>query len=569
MKFLGVVCVICCSLGARSLDREAFTFTKYELTVRVEPEQQRLGVRGKITLRNDSDSPQRSLSLQVSSSLNWSSIKFEGKPIEFVSQTYTSDIDHTGGLSEAIVVFPQPVAPKQTIELDIGYEGVIPQDTTRLTRIGVPADTAKHTDWDQIGRSFTAVRGIGYVAWYPVATEAASLSDGDSVEETSGKWKKRQSGCTMSLLFESTSSAQIFFSGTPAMAEVGVEDGIKSIRAFSMIRPGVSVPTFLIANYADINKREVNLIVRYLPGQEQAANEYADVGAESDYAGLRVRKAPQLEVFGLPDQDAASFVTQGLLLTPFNFPLHNDALLNMIYAKGRILIPATEAWIQEGVARYSQVAFIESLQSRQAALDYMRARQIALVEAEKEIETANTSRLPDPGTARSLIHAGDGEYLQTKAMYVWWMLRDIVGETALKGALFNYKVTDDTSPGYMENLIESQTHRDLHWFFDDWVYHDRGLPDFRIASVYPSALASGGYMVTVTVENRGDAGAEVPVTLHMHTGEESQRLVVPGKSKASVRIQATSLPQEVTVNDGSVPESDVNNNEYKIESGNH
>ena len=33
-----------------SLDREAFTFTSYDLNVRVEPEQQRLGVRGKITL---------------------------------------------------------------------------------------------------------------------------------------------------------------------------------------------------------------------------------------------------------------------------------------------------------------------------------------------------------------------------------------------------------------------------------------------------------------------------------------------------------------------------------------
>ena len=38
-----------------ALEREAFTFTKYILEVRVEPEQQRLGVRGKITLRNDSE----------------------------------------------------------------------------------------------------------------------------------------------------------------------------------------------------------------------------------------------------------------------------------------------------------------------------------------------------------------------------------------------------------------------------------------------------------------------------------------------------------------------------------
>ena len=49
------------------------------------------------------------------------------------------------------------------MELDVGYEGVIPLDVTRLTRIGVPEDKAKHTEWDQISKSFTAVRGIGYV----------------------------------------------------------------------------------------------------------------------------------------------------------------------------------------------------------------------------------------------------------------------------------------------------------------------------------------------------------------------------------------------------------------------
>src|SRR2546430_10695772 len=38
-------------------------------------------------------------------------------------------------------------SPKGTIELDIGYEGTIPLDATRLTRIGVPEELAKHSDW--------------------------------------------------------------------------------------------------------------------------------------------------------------------------------------------------------------------------------------------------------------------------------------------------------------------------------------------------------------------------------------------------------------------------------------
>ncbi len=54
MRFLCVLCALCgCAFQASALDREAFTFTNYDLDVRVEPEQQRLAVRGKLTLRND------------------------------------------------------------------------------------------------------------------------------------------------------------------------------------------------------------------------------------------------------------------------------------------------------------------------------------------------------------------------------------------------------------------------------------------------------------------------------------------------------------------------------------
>jgi hypothetical protein len=57
----------------------------------------------------------------------------------------------------------------------------------------------------------------------------------------------------------------------------------------------------------------------------------------------------------------------------------------------------------------------------------------------------------------------------------------------------------------------------------------------------------------------------VPVTLHGER-ESVQRLLVPAKSKGSVRIETAAMPQSATVNDGSVPESDTRNNEYKIES---
>ncbi len=189
-RLLSVFVFLCVSCLA--VDREAFTITHYDLTVRVEPEQHRLGVRGKITLRNDSTTPQKIAVLQISSSLDWRSITAGGKALQFLTQPYASDIDHTGSLSEAIVTLPQPVAPQATVDLEIGYEGVILLDATRLTRIGAPEDAAQSSDWDRIDADFTAVRGAGYVAWYPIATESASLSEGDSLFEVLGRWKARE-----------------------------------------------------------------------------------------------------------------------------------------------------------------------------------------------------------------------------------------------------------------------------------------------------------------------------------------------------------------------------------------
>src|SRR6202158_3413681 len=226
LAFLFVFCVS--AVNCFALDREAFTFTSYDLNIQVDPEQHRLGVRGKLTLRNDSQAPQKISVLQISPSLDWRSIKAGDKSLQFLSQLYTSDIDHTGGLSEAIVSLPQPIAPQGPIELEIAYEGVILLDATRLTRIGTPEDAANSTDWDQIGPAFSAVRGAGYVAWYPIATEVANLSEGNSLFEVLYRWKNREADSRMHLgltvhrsegiLLSDSTLPKMFFNGIPCTA---------------------------------------------------------------------------------------------------------------------------------------------------------------------------------------------------------------------------------------------------------------------------------------------------------------------------------------------------------------
>src|ERR1700674_2250045 len=280
MKFLRVFCVLFgFASAAGAVEREAFTVAKYDLEIRLEPEQQRLGARGKITLRNDSVHPQKIAALQISSSLNWRSIRVDGKAVQFVSQPYTSDIDHTGALSEAIVTLPVEIKPKDSVDLEIGYEGVIPLDTTRLTRVGIPEGIAKHTSWDQISPSFTAVRGAGYVAWYPITTESADFSEGNSLFEVVDRWKAREAGSEFKAKLVAsgvTGEAPRFMICSPdrqgSIAAMGREQQVSA--ECSWTRLGAVTPTFALANYHDQSKPPFYLFS--FPGHEQGASTYSN-----------------------------------------------------------------------------------------------------------------------------------------------------------------------------------------------------------------------------------------------------------------------------------------------------
>jgi hypothetical protein len=574
------LCFLCAALAnAFSLDREAFTFTLYDLNVRVEPGQQRLGVRGKITLRNDSPTTQKLAVLQISSSLDWRSITAGGKQLQFVSQPYTSDIDHTGTLSEVIVTLPEAVPPKGTVELEIAYEGVIVLDATRLTRIGTPEAAAHSADWDQITTKFTALRGIGNVAWYPVATEAADLSEGKSLFEAVGRWKAREAASKMHLhinvskddgerppeLVVNEASCRVMYEAMGRAQQYSADCTYQPL--------GMAAPAFAMATYEIVDRAAI--AVHYLGGHNVSAAGYADAAEKvapliAEWFGAPRYKAQTAE---LDDPNAAPFESGSLLLTPLT---STDSELAGLIAAHQLTQAAAfsspRPWINEGLAHFAQAIYLEHQSGRRAALDYMGLHRSALsaVDPAKEGDPAKNDQppatpKPEDEVKQSLVNSTDEELYRSKAMCVWWMLRDMVGEAALKKALASYRSEEDKEPSYMQRLIRAQTQKDLEWFFDDWVYRDRGLPDFKVESAFTRKTLPGAYVLTITVGNLGSAGAEVPVTVRFAGGEVTQRLIVRGKSNAVIRIEVTKPPQEVVVNDGSVPESNKTNNVFKIE----
>jgi hypothetical protein len=552
--------LLCGSASAAALDRNAFTFTHYDLTARLAPEESGFAARGTIALRNDSNLPQRIASLQISSTLDWRIIESGGKVLQFLSDDYTTDIDHTGAVREAIVTLPHEVAPHATIELEVGYSGTIPADATRLTRIGTPETTALRNDWDQISTAFTAVRGIGYVCWYPVAMDAADLTDNASYFDALAAWKQRHAHSSMKLSlaveageadaspaapsagpsppFFATSGRLIAERAQAASSAEGAEIR-QSVFEFDPF--GQTVPVFALGKYELLDRSEAQ--VSYIPEHKNVAADYA-LAAEkalpliSEWFGAPQAKARVIE---LADANAAPFEDGALLFTPLT-PQSPDSLqLTMAHQLTHAAFASDRPWIEEGLAHFAQALMRERQNGRPAALEWMGSFLPALRSAENAI--------PHP-----LVTSTDAVLYRVKAMFVWWMLRDMLGDNALQKALASYRSIDDTEPSYVQRLISHESKRDMEWFFDDWVYRDRGLPDFHIASASPRPLLPNGVSVAVTVENTAQAGAEVPVLVKAENGGDAvKRVLVRGKSQATERVQIGAQPIEVIVDDGSVP----------------
>ena len=579
--------VLCASLPAVALDRNAYSFTRYDLRVALDPHQHGLAAEGTVEVRNISPRPQREVSLQISSSLHWLSVLAAGadSEVEWLAQSYTSDIDHTGVLSEAIVKFDRPVAPGQSVRLNVRYSGTVQKDSTRLERIGTPADVARRSDWDEISDNFTALRGAGFVAWYPVSMDAANLSQGNELFEILRGWREREAsavlGAEISRVAKPAGDESKFsFISNGSISNGAVSNGTpgaagRSIRAEFR---GVDPVIVLLGDPAETVDRP-KVAAYYTAAHTDLARDYM-TAAETvippleEWFGPPRRKVVLVE---LTDPNALPYDAGAFYFVPLrNVP---PAAIEVALARpvAHAMLESPRPWIREGLAAFAQALIRERQAGRRAAVAYLGQFSSALAVAEAESrgpsqassqgsspsvqalppgETASAE--PTGGGPQPLITTVDEVFFRTKAGYVWWMLREMVGDRALHSALAQYHGADDRDTGYMQRLIEKEASpkRDLEAFFDDWVYRDRGLPQLRVDSSNMRKTLGEQTVTAVTVENLGETWCEVPVTVRSAKGENTARVVVPGKGKATVRVSLEGAPSEAEVNDGSVPESE-------------
>ncbi|HEY0796013.1 MAG TPA: hypothetical protein VGD64_09555 [Acidisarcina sp.] len=556
-------------------EREAITFSAYDLDIRLFAHQQSLAVRAVLTVRNDGRTALMHIRLQLSSTLTWERISIAGRSAAFKSVGLPSDADHTGVVDEAVIELPVALEPGGMLKIEAVYSGEVALDGRRLQALGMPADNVRRTDWDELSDDMVAMRGFGNVLWYPASSPPVALGDGAKYFIEAGRQKLRQSNASFRAAI-----TEEFVGQAPNVAVInGMAEPVTVTAPPAEAYPGI-VTCSLTAGRLGFIAPSLFLLTRKETDAEDLQVYASDggMGAVQNYLAAEAAVSPlihhwlggrvktPLAVVDLPEAGDAPFETGNALVVGLGAGVAGTDLagqatgsadphsqdtqkiaVTLSHALSHTYFQSPRPWLNEGVAQFIGSEWLAQSGGREVALEANEPLRNALALAEPGS--------PGDGHGVSLLAASEPVYYRTKAAYVLGMLRDIAGEAALAAALRAYAPAEDTRADYFEDLVEKAGGKDLKWFFEAWVYQDLGLPDLSIARVFSSASSEPAqYLVTIDVANDGYAEAEVPVTVRSKEASVTERVRVAGHGKITHRILLRGEPVEVQVNDGSVPE---------------
>lgn len=552
-------------------DRRAVAITAMDLDVRLRPADRQLAVRAQLTVRNDGSAPLARLPLQISSALSWERVRVEGRDAPVAVATLNSDTDHTGQLHEAAIPLAAPLQPGASTRLDVTYSGVIALSAQRLIALGTPNDVAVRSDWDEISVPFTGLRGFGNVVWYPVSSVPVILGDGARLFNEVGEHKLRLSAASVRVRL----TVEFPYNQPPTVAVI---DGVSvpiaiaspgsldpeangvATASFEMNQVGFEAPSLFVAQ----RKAHTgpNFTAWTLPENEIAVQAWSDAANTvtpflADWLGKTPRT--QLTLLDLPDPEDAPFETGSLLAASLHESGKEQLEGAMVHALAHAWMPSPRAWVTEGVASFMGTLWIEKRRGRDTALEALESTRSALA-----LEEPSS---PGEGAGQPLAVAIAPVYYRTKASYIFWMLRDLLGDDGLAQAFHDYAPLQDTAPaiapnarpsaGELEDLLRkaaATNNKDLGWFFADWIDTDNGLPDLSIDSVIPQPAQTGTWLVGINLSNAGYAAADVPVTVRTGKTTSTDRVLIPAHGKVSHRMLVAAEPTQVQLNDGVTPE---------------
>ena len=546
------------------VELRATAITGLDLDVRLNTEARQIAVRALVTVRNTSDVPLKQIALQISSSLNWERIRIAGHDAPFRVATVDSDSDHTLQLHEAVVQLVEPLAAGASSQLDVLYSGKVESQASRLVSLGAPDDSVGQSDWDEISTEFTALRGFGNVVWYPVASVPVIAGDGAQLSNELGRQRLLAAGSTFQLKL----TVEFPHGHPPTLAAVngyrlelkvmdtkagdadvaGIATGDTGETKLSFGSPSLFVTT-------GIARAGTHMTLFTRSEDEVAAKSW--LAASKSVSPMIERwlgqqAATELTVVDLPDQEDAPWEAGPLLAIPVRDgePARFESVLS--HAMTHAWMASSPYWLNEGAANFMGTMWDDQQHRRDRALATLEGGRGALALVEPS----------SPGEAQGqpLAKATSPVYYRTKAAWVLWMLREMVGDDALSSALRSSnaaaeKGTGDSAEAFEAALKAAVPGRDLKWLFTDWIDADHGLPDLSVEKVFPNAVQAGNWLVSVTISNAGYAAAEVPVTVRSATNTTTERVLVPARGTVTPRLLVQGKPTEAQVNDGTVPET--------------
>lgn len=550
-------------------DRQAVAVTGLDLDVRLNTAAQQFAARAIVTVRNAGTAPLVRIPLQISSSLNWERIRIAGRDASFPVATINSDSDHTGQLHEAAVPLPEPLAAGATLQFDVTYSGTVATTARRLLSVGTPEDSASHSDWDQINPAFTGLRGFGNVVWYPVASVPVIIGDGARLFDEIGRQKLRSSGCEFRLRL----TVEFPHGQAPTVAVVSgnvVPLKVADPQGSSSDLPGIATadtgrtvlgfesPSLFVTTEAA--QRGTHLTVYTVPEDEASAKIWLPAAANVSpmiERWLGPDPRTQLTVLDLPDPEDVPWESGPLLVISVRDAPPDQLSSVLSHAMTHAWMAPSPYWLNEGTANFMGTLWDDHQHRRDQALGTLESGRQALALEEPPS--------PGQGAGQPLARATSPVYYRTKATYILWMLRDLVGDDALGAALrasnaasIEKSASDasvDAPHSFQTAFKTNAPGKNLTWLFADWIDADHGLPDLTIDKVFPNAVQSGNWLVSVTISNAGYAAAEVPVTVRSATNNTTERVFVPARGTVTPRILVQGKPTEAQVNDGTIPET--------------
>jgi hypothetical protein len=559
-------------------DRQAVTFTSLDLDVHLQTTGQQIVVRALVTVRNAGKAPLSRIPLQISSSLNWERIRVGGRDVSFPVATLNSDADHTGQLHEAAVPLAEPLAPGATAQLDLTYSGTIAASAQRLINVGTPEDAALHSDWDQISPNFTGLRGFGNVVWYPVSSVPVILGDGARLFDEIGAHKLRLSGSAFRLRLtvefrHGEAPTVALVNGHPLALSVSDSQGNSDVAgvATGSIEDtvlGFEAPSLFVAVRSP--HAGTHSTAYAVPEDDVAVKSW--IAAATDVAPfierwLGPQPRNQLTLLDLPDPDDVPWEAGPLLAISLRASPPEQISGVLAHSLTHAWIGSRPFWLAEGAANFMGAVWTERHQGRDKAVASLETGRNALA----LVEPAS----PGEGAGQPLAAAIAPVYYRTKAAYVLMMLREMIGDEALGVALRDFIAAQNSvslpqtdaaaTVAFEQSLKKAAPTADLSWLFSDWIDADKGLPDLTVDKVFPNAVQSGNWLVSVNVSNAGYAAAEVPVIVRSANHTTAERLLVPAHGSIVKRLLIQGKPIEVQVNDGIVPETQASVHVMKLD----